>query len=228
MLGHMGEDAPSDVLATAYDIWTGDFARKLNQDRDDALQMDKELAALRAAWSGLPEGSQKQAAWAKYLPANAKVVDFKSSLNVAIGKYNSVADAVKTYSAGMVSVPRVGMAALPVVGAGLIILAAVVVLGSWAIIRDLRVWWQGADVAKAEAKGYIEQFRDVVEAGGGVIHEVGTTALKVAAAVAIVGVLYLGYRWLQGRRGGESSALALSPAAEPKFDLVPVEGKVVA
>jgi hypothetical protein len=111
-----------------------------------------------------------------------------------------------------------------------VILAAIALLGGWAIIRELRLIWQGAEAAGKEAKGYIEQTKELVEAGGGVIEKTGNTALKVAAAVAIVGGLYLAYRWISGRRrGGSAPSITSTPAKT--FDLAvlkPAEAKVIA
>jgi hypothetical protein len=233
MFGYMGEDAPSDVLATAYDIWTGAYAQRLNENRDTALAMDKQVAALRAAWNGLPEGQSKAGIWAKYQQANGSVVNYKSSLNQAIGKYNAVADAVSKYTAGIASVPRVGMAEPITIGATTIIFAVVALYGTWTILQELRFIWQGVDAAKAASKGLIAQTADAITSVGGVVHEVGSTALKIAVAVGIVAVVYLGYRWLSGRKRGGSSVVSapmkmLSAPAAPTLDLKTVEGKVVA
>jgi hypothetical protein len=195
--------------------------------------MDKQVAALRDSWNALPEGQAKAGIWAKYQQANGSVVNYKSSLNQAIGKYNTVADAVSKYTAGIASVPRVGMAEPVTVGATTIIMAVVVLYGSWTILQELRFIWQGVDAAKNAAKGLIAQTGDLIAAVGGVVHEVGSTALKVAVAVGIVAVVYLGYRWLSGRKRGGSSVVSapmklLSAPAAPTLDLKAVEGKVLA
>ena len=96
------------------------------------------------------------------------------------------------------------------------------------LVKQFGAAYNGVSSDAVRAKGYIAQTADAINAAGGVVNEFGNTALKVAAAVAVVGVLYLGYRWLSGRKHSGSSALVPAGKTLDLSALKPVSGKVVA
>lgn len=186
---------------TMLKIINGDMAAQLQSARTENYEQLTQIEAARRA----ARTSQAQALVQKASAANLAA---RNAINEAITKYSTLVGWIQTFAGKAYSPPQLsGMDEFGVLGIlgiddaaeaiALLVAAGVAVT---ATLYALSYLWNTITGKTQETRGYLAQLGDVVQAGGGLIHETSGLINTAAIAAAVGVVAYFGFQWLKNRR----------------------------
>jgi len=183
-------------------ILNGEAAKSLNAAKARYSVLKAEVDSLEIKIRGEQDPQKKGLAAQSLEIAQAELGNLKGLVNRAVAEYTSAAESVKSWSVGMFSPEEVsGLAALPLAGVALALVAAGVAVAAVYALSDLVRAIRGQEI---KTKGFIEQTADLLGQGKGVLVEMRQWIPILLGLAALGGGIY----FLSKRRGRGSEAVS--------------------
>lgn len=218
-LGLTGGATPAQE-ATVMSVLNGDAYASIKAGIEQNRVQFKKLDALQASISSMPSGSAKSQAQEAHRQGVANATAAFGKLAQARGVYNDLATKIRgntPFSPGLLS----GLGFEPV-ATSTMVLVVIGIVGAAVLISQLTSLlgaWRGNANA---TEGYISQGARLVQAGGGAVHEIGETAVKIGqtgvslAYAALIGVgVWALFKYLKSRQSGSSASSPISAVPVP-------------
>jgi hypothetical protein len=185
-------------------ILNGEAAKSLNAAKARYFVLKAEVDSLEIKIRGEQDPQKRGLATQSLEIAQAELGNLKGLVNRAVAEYTSAAESVKSWSVGMFSPEEVsGLAALPLAGVALALVAAGVAVAAVYALSDLVRAIRGQEI---KTKGFIEQTADLLGQGKGVLVEMRQWIPILLGLAALGGGIY----FLSKRRGRGSEAVSAS------------------
>jgi hypothetical protein len=189
-----------DSLALVWSIANGDKRQELEALRrelvNQKVQIDGMTGGIQATDPGPTRdrlAALQQRAWSAYMAS-------VSTFNEAAVNHNQISAEIARVSMGLYDPGKVDMTLrqLPVLG-----WIAIVAVSMAAALAGLAMVIDSCRSKTTEVRGYMDQFAGILNAGGGIVDQVGVLVGKstwALLAVAAVAAAYVGFKGWRGAR----------------------------